>query len=533
MDAAMLNSPAIVKFYQELQHWNYIAQWVFAGTFLAIFTIVLVRNWTKGMCMVVGFRSIRAIKATFAKPVVYRSFRASSILRLVLLLTLFVLVLVLLFIHQDYSIEARRAGVVAVSLMVWMAVLPLKTVPLPLLLRTTAPHLNSYHRWIGRMIFLCVTIHLISWIRMLNKLGIWEQRKTDPMILFGLTAYTAITLMTVTGLPFIRKRFHNRLFYPLHVISFIAVFVCLLNHVRFTWTYIYPIIGCLVIDYLARVCSFAKWRMLTWRYPVRVQMVTSEVVRLEIPLNKMFWSAFTLQPHWEAGQFAVLNIPAIGVLQSHPFSIVSLPTHRDGTVGYMSFFINATGSWTKRLKHMVETLDERETIDVWLHGPYGTFPNWSLYDHILLVCGSVGANYAIPIMEHLHRIEWRGSLHLLWFVRSDAQLEQYDIETDMITSPPSNYQVDCIVTRERRAPTVMLNLDGSKEQPRRTVRYGKSNARSLVRSLLLTGHERMQMYVGACGPESLLDAVKQGVSDAVNDDQVNHSIDLHVEEFGY
>jgi predicted ferric reductase len=67
--------------------------------------------------------------------------------------------------------------------------------------------------------------------------------------------------------------------------------------------------------------------------------------------------------NYSAGQYVFITVPELSYLESHPFSISSSP-YEDTVM----IHIRVLGDWTKRL---YELSNDKNSVDIWIHGPYG------------------------------------------------------------------------------------------------------------------------------------------------------------------
>ena len=127
------------------------------------------------------------------------------------------------------------------------------------------------------------------------------------------------------------------------------------------------------------------------------------VVRLTIPIPTTNFLTRWLWNTWSPGQHARITIPAIGLLQSHPFTIASIPYDN-----CMQFFIRSQHGFSERLYERASAsiiADREQVVNVQIEGVYGAkFPSFALYDIVLLIASGAGASFTIPILKDLIRL---------------------------------------------------------------------------------------------------------------------------------
>jgi ferredoxin-NADP reductase len=157
-------------------------------------------------------------------------------------------------------------------------------------------------------------------------------------------------------------------------------------------------------------------------YLILFCIVLHQVVQLTLSVSR-----FTFR----AGDYVMLNVPAISALDWHPFSVSSNPNKPDTfTVHVLS---NGESTFTGMLASKVKQNKQRNVdFAVKLEGPYGqvALANWqTTYTRLVFVCGGIGAT---PIMSFLadllHRRQTRQAnhlqaVHLVWVVRSPEPIK--------------------------------------------------------------------------------------------------------------
>jgi predicted ferric reductase len=114
---------------------------------------------------------------------------------------------------------------------------------------------------------------------------------------------------------------------------------------------------------------------------------------------------------WRPGQFAFLSAPAIGMGESHPFTITNTP-QADGT---LRFAIKSLGDWTRALPCTL-----RVGAGVHIEGPYGRFDFRKGSSRQVWLAGGVGITPFLAWAESLTGAETR-TIHLFYSV---AKLEE-------------------------------------------------------------------------------------------------------------
>eukprot|EP01104_Vermistella_antarctica_P010765 TRINITY_DN2900_c0_g1_i2.p1 TRINITY_DN2900_c0_g1~~TRINITY_DN2900_c0_g1_i2.p1 ORF type:complete len:653 (-),score=99.91 TRINITY_DN2900_c0_g1_i2:86-2044(-) len=261
----------------------------------------------------------------------------------------------------------------------------------------------KYHRWTGTIILVFMFLHSAEHLHIYS--GKFEAFK-DSRNIFGTVAVGCYVIIFLTSLPFVRRRFYE-LFHYTHFL-FIPYLICAALHESIVWQlFLFPL-GLYLIDWLFRIICVSR---------VRASSSTATITRCafspsstdprspEAPkatdtttksrdvsflhLNKPF--------DYEAGQYCLVCLPAISLVQWHPLSIVSSPLQPN-----ITFMCKDTGSggWTSALAN----LPEGDT-PIMLEGPYGR-PSIRPHAYASLVLFA-GGHGVTPVMSVLRDVYLR------------------------------------------------------------------------------------------------------------------------------
>ena len=295
------------------------------------------------------------------------------------------------------------------------------------------------------------------------------------------------------------------------------------------------------------------------RFIIKGKLVTVQLKSLN--KSKVTCVKFKKLFNYEAGQYAFIMIPSLGIHQYHPFTISSIPSDED-----MTMHIKALGDWTKSLNNM--SIKDNAAVTCFIEGPFGRpmmdpFDDAS-YQIFILVCGGIGltpmqawANHLL----HLHQTKKKvvTKIYYVWSIREDmTQLVNELVTTNMLPLPASN-DVELASetqpkTENSRLPIVnhtiietgiyITGVNGASETDKNSIRdnidpsaskfvhFNRPNLAEIFdkASLLASTSQQGRVLVGACGPNSLID-------DAIKLCRVKSGkgvkFDLHTEVFNY
>ncbi|CAM9922578.1 unnamed protein product, partial [Phaeothamnion confervicola] len=277
--------------------------------------------------------------------------------------------------------------------------------------------LIAYHRAMGLTFMALIFAHMCLWWKVYAQNGDFahdwpiaipmdynSDNFTVPLA--TLTYWTMLVTHGILALEWVRRR-HFEVFYYAHHF-FLVVWIVMLWHAQSAWYYIVASLAFWALDRafrfsrgLARVC-------------VADVSVCHDVVRLayraEAGGSGAAWlgsggggNGGGLPLVHGAGQYCFVNIPAISMLQWHPFSISSAPGD-DVTTHHMKSM--GDGTFTGRL---ASGGGGGWTVNV--DGPYGLPLSFSRYRRVVFVAGGIGVTPCHSCIRHLAALAADGGLN--------------------------------------------------------------------------------------------------------------------------
>lgn len=340
--------------------------------------------------------------------------------------------------------------------------------------------LNWFHRWVARTLWLTVTIHMGFWFRNWARYDyISYQFKNDQMTKTGFSAWCMLTFTLVTSMAPIR-RLSYEIFVLQHLITFAGLLVAVWFHVPAglrVWVWI-PI-GLVVFDRVARFTWVAYANLsvfhrrntehAVWKHSASFTPLPGNVTRVTIQNPGI---------RWQPGQHVFLTCHSVVPLQSHPFTIASVPEDNK-----MEFFVRAENGGTRRFFQYASKTDRvlgrRETTPsgrgrtVFVEGPYGTIRPMRQFDSVVLLAGGMGATFTIPLLRDitsawkqeskgeqrqlprkLRRLAVTNRVRFVWVIKSRSQLSMFEAQLQSVladmdecrrTQPGFNKEIDMSV----------------------------------------------------------------------------------------
>ncbi|KAF9738231.1 hypothetical protein PMIN02_002952 [Paraphaeosphaeria minitans] len=269
--------------------------------------------------------------------------------------------------------------------------------------------LNWLHRWCARCLLLTATIHMgyffADWAPY-NYIA--TELRQNTLVWKGLVAWAVLVWMVFSSMSPIRG-WSYEVFVLQHLVSFAVLigFVYIHTPVE-VHVYIWIPVALWWFDRVVRILRI-MYLNISWFHPR--QRKNGQI--------SGFWACkaeFTPLPHkttrivirdppisWTPGQHVFLSCHTIIPLQSHPFTIASIP--EDGT---MEFLVKAEAGGTKSFfKHaekyhgLPTKSDRSRTKTVVIEGPYGTLRPLRQFDSVVLLAGSTGATFTVPLLRDI------------------------------------------------------------------------------------------------------------------------------------
>ncbi|KIK94322.1 hypothetical protein PAXRUDRAFT_828115 [Paxillus rubicundulus Ve08.2h10] len=326
-----------------------------------------------------------------------------------------------------------RAGLLAASQFPFITILGTKNNIVSLITGIGPDKLNYLHRLAARACLTLVGIHALGGV---NNFSFYGSASNESQ-LFGIVAALTFAGLAVVSLRPVRERAYEFFFY-LHFIAIIVIMLATIIHItEFSGTnftlYIWPSFIIWALDRLIRTARLVFFNLAYFGFGKKsgtldatTELLSENLVRVRFRRPSSF--------HWSPGQFAYLIMPSVSRLpfEAHPFSISSVDSAlfapEETVVGggpgspyrkELVFLIGVRGGFTKRLKEVAE---RRESVKVYVDGPYGDVVNLGCYDTSLLIAGGTGITYALPTFLNIIESVRNGSsccrrIVLIWSIR--------------------------------------------------------------------------------------------------------------------
>ena len=278
--------------------------------------------------------------------------------------------------------------------------------------------LNWLHRWVARCFMFTATMHMGYFFADWDPYNyILIQLKKNVTAKRGFIAWVVLLWIVLSSMsPF------RQLCYELFIVQHLASYAVLLGFIYIhtpseVHIYIWIPVGLFFFDRLVRAIRviYANLSIFHPKQRKAGQMSGIWACKAEIiPLPHNSTRIVIQNPpiSWKPGQHMFLSCHSIVPLQSHPFTVATIPED-----GRMEFIVKAEKGGTKRFfqyaekSHGISADSERKTTrTVAIEGPYGCLRPLRQFDTVVLLAGSTGATFTTPLLRDLIQ-GWKENLH--------------------------------------------------------------------------------------------------------------------------
>ncbi|KAL8867260.1 MAG: hypothetical protein Q9174_005777 [Haloplaca sp. 1 TL-2023] len=269
---------------------------------------------------------------------------------------------------DDYLHLTKRFGIIGASQLPLHYLLALKSSwsPISYLTRLSHEELNPYHRALGRIILLFLSLHASFYLNFYVQKSLLLKRIQDRDVILGLLAITSFLTIGTTALARVREK-NYFLFFVIHVVLSISLLPILYFHVSHLRVYI---IESAIIYLLLIIQRNISQKIVSDTIISRVTG-TKNLISIQIPLTSTL-----AKKSFHPGQHIYLSLPSSSLpqdkLRLNPFTIANIPQHDN----HIRLVIRALNGTTNVLSNLIPPDQETATTALAIEGPYGAAANF-------------------------------------------------------------------------------------------------------------------------------------------------------------
>ncbi|QQK44079.1 FAD-binding 8 [Penicillium digitatum] len=449
---------------------------------------------------------------------------------------------------SDIIFISKRLGWISVANLVLLVFLALKNTPLAPLTATSYEKLRPLHKVAGYTCIFASVLHGIVYLSAWSKIGnLHEMKEVNNYT--GAIACCAMLIIGISTITYFMRRYYE-LFYMLHIIMFILIMITVgMHRPKFSTSTLIIVIFTASLWAMDRIIRSAK---IVWNFfgnSLTVTALPNNAIRVKL----------SRRMHSTPGSHALLWVPAIRWVESHPFTLVSSNPPE--------FVVRVYDGFTRDLYKAAQEAPGR-SLRCSVDGAYGQVPNFKVFDKVVLVAGGSGASFTFAIALDLIEASKKvvKAIDFIWIVRHKESLEWFAQELKQLQSHPEvnvfiyvTRQADLSDTSSPTSPGSLSEKVAAKDDiiltepssvfstndPEKGVAQESTDSISSSTNQILQGRPNIgnliaaaaagsgnledRIIVGACGPSELMSTTRK----AVNDDLLKGgpSITLYTEEF--
>ncbi|KAL0936045.1 ferric reductase transmembrane component 2 [Colletotrichum truncatum] len=358
-----------------------------------------------------------------------------------------------------------RVGVLAYALTPFSIMLANRESILSALTGIPYQNFNFLHRWLGYIIFVQSLAHTIGWTIIETAMYQPQPQVANKWIkqlymIWGCVAMILILILVVLSTPWGIRLTGYEFFRKSHyVLAMVYIGACW-GHWQPLKVFMVPGLALWLFDRLARLVRSALmhyqflpdgkmgFKAAHADLTVFPDAENGDIVRLDFS---------HAQSPWSPGQHFYLCFSECSIWQSHPFTPLSLPVERNGTVQHAYVFRAKKGETKKVAELATKKLSLKDgaakTTPVILSGSYGESLVEDLHPEVNVLCvaGGTGIAYVLPVLLHLasQPAAPERKIELIWAVRCRHDIAWVQPELDVLLAAAKTHgiQIQVHVTR--------------------------------------------------------------------------------------
>lgn len=251
----------------------------------------------------------------------------------------------------------------------------------------------------------------------------------------GAAALVFLIIITLTALPYIRRRFYN-VFYYCHIITSLCIFVAAIIHASTSLYLLLPGLFLWVFDWTRRLFG-GDAGGLHKTVPATVEDAGNGWFRITLPVLTNYVadqeSALCIEEGRLSGDPLMcyhLNFPAVSKLQNHAFTAAVSGSMRSGPV-FLFQRVSGRGrspkslakEWTWKLAELASTTGHQRSLKARVEGPYRPRDKqFETASHIVCIVGGTGITGAHSLAiwwSRTRALEDESRFTLVWTVRHE------------------------------------------------------------------------------------------------------------------
>ncbi|EOQ98651.1 Ferric/cupric reductase transmembrane component 7 [Wallemia ichthyophaga EXF-994] len=318
----------------------------------------------------------------------------------------------------------------------------------------------------------------------------------------GIPPLVALVWIIVSSMKIFRNMMSYEFFVCQHIVTtfFFLVWMFIHTDVTYpqTWQYLFVTVGVMAWSWFGKILV-TFWANEFSYYNAQVATYSGEIIRIRIvtPLR------------WKAAQCIYIRFLTISPLESHPFTITSIPSNDvHSTSNVLQLILRGKSGITRKLNDKAK--GGVASIPVLIDGPYGGIPRpLNGFSHVLLLSGGTGVTSNISVLlTLLNQMERSETLveqiDFVWVVREMHSLEWFNDTFKALSTYSSFGNVNLVihVTGQNELDEKSSSSGLAYDEKLYNFVKGRPNVKRIVRDSATQAQGR-HLAVVVCGPGGL------------------------------
>ncbi|RXK35856.1 hypothetical protein M231_06862 [Tremella mesenterica] len=318
-----------------------------------------------------------------------------------------------------------RSEWIAMATLPFVYILGTKRNLISLLTGVSHDKLQVFHQGVAfNFVYMSLVHTITAIIRAYRDYGFVKEVMYNPIYVSGFVALAPLCVLFLGALPPVR-RWTYEVFYYVHIVMALFFMGAL-------WWHGYQLLDSDKYMIATAVLFFSSvlWRlvMIAFNNPTfhscTATLLSSDTLKLTIPTTI----------HWGPGQHVFLRFIGLRTLESHPFSIATLPISFTVSVAEMNFLVRVRSGFTQALANRITAQGGQGKIKCVVDGPYGHC-DLGEYPEIFIAVGGSGISWGLGVLQHV-AVRKGGKVKMVWAIRHADALEWFSEELQILAKNP-------------------------------------------------------------------------------------------------
>lgn len=363
---------------------------------------------------------------------------------------------------------------------------------------------NVFHKWLGRICFADMLIHVSSYTHYRLATGAYDQMWSTPYWQWGMAAMVMMGVMVFFATHWFRKISYE-IFLIIHILCAVGFIVGAYWHVK-------------IIEDESRI-FYAVWAVWAFDRAARLGrvLVASPFSRATVTYHAGHTVELTINYSklWKVppGSYIFVHIVQPSFFwESHPFTMMQ--GVKDDHQGCIKLYCRGMTGMTNKMVQKCQRNNGSFETYVWLDGPYHQYINTTAFKEALFIAGGIGITAPFSYVQG-HIAKGFSDITVHWGIRDTAPLEWFASEIEYMIrhgvklfihvgddSPVSSSNASFLSDNEKEKSTVAVSNHAD-------IKQGRMNIHKIISEAADSASGPLAILT--CGPGPVNDLSRQAV----------------------